>query len=104
MSFFTLPNNAKVYPVVHLTNASNHDSNSILFERWGLENSIKSQQNGQMSISPSFHVVDVDTFGSAVLAIEDYKISQLESNTEFAMVCWNPRWALEQQSGWALRT
>jgi len=31
-------------------------------------------------------VVDVDTFGNPVLAIEDYKISQLESNTESAIV------------------
>jgi len=43
MCFFTRLDNAKVYAVVHSTNASNHDSDSILFERWKLENSIKTQ-------------------------------------------------------------
>jgi len=51
-----------------------------------MENSIKTQQNGERSISPVFHVVDVDMFGSPILAIEDYKMSQLVSNTESAKV------------------
>jgi len=40
---FTLPDNVTVYAVVHSMNASNHDNDSILFERWELENSIKTQ-------------------------------------------------------------
>jgi len=51
-----------------------------------MESTIKTQQNGERSISPIFHVVDVDTFGSPILAIEDYNISQLATNTESAMV------------------
>jgi len=31
-------------------------------------------------------VVDVDTFRKPILAVEDYKISQLESNMESTMV------------------
>jgi len=33
-----------------------------------------------------FHVVDVDMFGNPILTVEDYKISQLETNTESTMV------------------
>jgi len=43
MCFFTLPDNVTVYTVVHSTKASNHNNDSILFERWELENSIKKQ-------------------------------------------------------------
>jgi len=84
--FFTIPDKQSVYAVVHSTKTSNHNNDSILFERWEMEYSMKTQQNGERSISPMFHVVDVDTFGSPILAIEDYNISQLSTNTESAMV------------------
>ena len=51
-----------------------------------MEHSMKTQRNGERSISPMFRVMDVDTFGSPILAIEDYNISQLSTNTESAMV------------------
>jgi len=84
--FFKTPDEQSVYAVVHSTKSSNHDNDSILFERWEMEYSIKIQQNGERNISPMFHVVDVDTFGSPILAIKDYNISQLSTNTESAMV------------------
>ncbi len=86
MCFFTVPEDLMVYAVVHSTKTNDHDDDSILFERWEMENSIKTQQNSQRSVSPVFPVVDVDTFGSPILAIEDYKMSQLVTNTESAMV------------------
>ena len=86
LCFFTVPEDLMVYAVVHSTKTSDHHDDSILFERWEMENSIKTQCNGERSISPIFHVVDVDTFGSPILAIEDYKMSQLVTNTESTMV------------------
>ena len=86
MCFFTLPKNTTVYAIVHSTKVNSHDNNSILFERWELENTIQSQQNGRRCFSPTLHVVEVDTFGNPVLAIEDYKVSELELNTEDAKV------------------
>jgi len=89
LCFFMIPDKQSVYAVVHSTKTSNHDNDSILFERWEMEYSMKTQQNGERSISPMFHVVDVDTFGSPILAIEDYNISQLSTNTESAMVSYS---------------
>jgi len=40
MCFFRLPEDETIYAIVHSTKPSNHDSNSILFERWELENTI----------------------------------------------------------------
>jgi len=86
MCFFTLPKNTTVYAIVHSTKVNSHDNDSILFERWELENTIQSQQNGRRCFSPTLHVVEVDMFGNPVLAIKDYKVSELELNMEDAKV------------------
>jgi len=86
MCFFCLPDDETIYATVHSTKPSNHDSNSILFERWELENVITELQNGGREVTPNFHVVDIDCFGDPILAIEDYTIVELTQNKNKAMV------------------
>jgi len=65
---------------------NDHENDSILFERWRLENSTSFQRNGHRNVSPVFHVVDVSTFGDPILAIEDSGKRDQESNTESEMI------------------
>jgi len=86
MCFFCLPDDETIYAIVHSTKPSNHDSNSILFKRWELKNTIIELQNGGRDVTPNFHVIDVDCFGDPILAIEDYTILELTQNKNKAMV------------------
>jgi len=86
MCFLVLPQDDTIYAIVHSTIPSNHENDSILFERWELENTIGIQRDGKRTVIPNLHVVDVDSFGDPILAVEDYTITELESNSERAMV------------------
>jgi len=86
MCFLVLPQDDTIYAIVHSTIPSNHENDSILFERWELENTIGVQRDGKRTVVPNLHVVDVDSFGDPILAVEDYTITELESNSERAMV------------------
>jgi len=82
LCFFVLPDDETIYAIVHLTKPNNHESDSILFERWEFENTVVELQN----IIPTYHVVDVDCFGDPILVVEDYTVSELTMNEEKAMV------------------
>jgi len=86
MCFLVLPQDDTIYAIVHSTIPSNHENDSILFERWELENTIGIQRDGKRTVIPNLHVVDVDSFGDPILAVEDYTTTELESNSEHAMV------------------
>ncbi len=80
MCFFLLPDDETIYAIIHSTKPNNHENNSILFERWELENTITELQNGSRNVTPNLHVIDVDCFGNPILAIEDYMLSELTQN------------------------
>jgi len=84
--FFEIPQDNTIYAIVHLTHSNDHQNDSILFERWQLENSRSIQQNGCRNLSPVLHVVDVSTFGDPILSIEDFSKRDQEINTEFEMI------------------
>ena len=86
MCFFLLPDDETIYAIVHSTKPNNHENNSILSERWELENTITELQNGSRNVTPNLHVIDVDCFGNPILAIEDYTLSELTQNKNKAMV------------------
>jgi len=86
LCFFVLPDDETIYAIVHLTKPNNHESDSILFERWELENTVIELQNGKRNIIPNYHVVNVDCFGDPILVVEDYMASELTLNEEKAMV------------------
>ena len=76
--FFEIPQDNTIYAVIHSTLSNDHENDSILFERWELENSRSIQGNGSRIIFPVLHVVDVSTFGDPILTIEDYSKKELE--------------------------
>jgi len=76
MRFLVIPDDDTTYAVIHSTNINNHESDSILFKRWELEGSITLHRNGQQSIIPDLHVVDVNIFGDPLLAVEDLHNNQ----------------------------
>jgi len=86
MCFFVIPQDNTIYAIIHLTCTSDHKKDSILFKRWELENSTSIQRNEQRNVSPNLHVVDVDTFSDPILTVEDYTTTELQFNTERAMV------------------
>ena len=86
MCFFVIPNDNTIYAIVHSTNINNHKNDRILFENWQLETSLIIQRNGQQSIFPDFHIVDINTFGDPILAVEDYTLTELQNNKEKPMV------------------
>jgi len=86
MCFFVIPDDKTTYAVIHSTNANDHENGIILFERWELKTSISIQRNGQRSIVPSLHIINVNTFGDPILAVEDYTITELKCNKECPMV------------------
>jgi len=86
LCFFVLPEDETIYAIVHSTKPNNHENDSILFERWELENNVVELRNGKRNITPTYHVVDVDCFGDPILVVEDYKVSALNNNEEKAMV------------------
>jgi len=86
LCFFVLPDDETIYAIVHSTKPNNHESDSILFERWEFKNTVIELQNGKRNITPTYHVVDVDCFGDPILVVEDYTVSELTMNEEKAMV------------------
>jgi len=86
MCFFVILNDDTTYAIIHFSNVNDHENDSILFERWELENTSSTQRNGKSSITANLHVVDVDTFGDPILVIKDYTIEELQSNDELQMV------------------
>jgi len=86
MCFFVIPNDDTTYAIIHSSDVNDHDNNSILFERWELENTSSTQRNGKWSITANLHVVDVDTFGNPILVVEDYTIKDLQGNAEHQMI------------------
>jgi len=86
LCFFVLPEDETIYAIVHSTKSNNHESDSILFERWEFENTMGELRNGKRNIIPTYHVVNVDCFGDPILVVEDYTVSELTMNEEKAMV------------------
>jgi len=76
MCFFVIPHDDTIYAIIHSTHINNHENNSILFERWQLETLLSIKRNGQQSIFSDFHIVDVNTFGDPILAVEDYMLTE----------------------------
>jgi len=71
LCFFVLPDDETTYAIIQSTSSSNHENDSILFERWELEESLCYQKNGKKYIYPNLHIVDVDSFGDPILAVMD---------------------------------
>ena len=86
LCFFVLPEDETIYAIVHSTKPNNHENDSILFERWELENTVGELWNGKRNITPTYHVVNVDCFGDPILVVEDYTVSELTMNEEKSMV------------------
>jgi len=86
LCFCVVPHDDTIYAIVHSTKPNNHESDSILFERWELKNTVIELRNGKRNIIPNYHVVDVDCFGDPILVVEDYMASELTLNEEKAMV------------------
>jgi len=86
LCFFEIPQDNTIYAIIRSTQANDHKSDSILFERWKLENSISVEQNAHRNIMPVLHVVDVSTFGDPILVIEDSSTSDPERNMESQMI------------------
>ena len=84
--FFEIAQDDTIYAVIHSTHWNDHENDSILFERWELENSTSIQWNGSRIISPILHVVDVSTFGDPILAVEDYSKKELEIIADSGMI------------------
>ena len=84
--FFVLPNDETTYALVYSTKHNSHENDSILFERWELDQQTKLLPNGERSILPNLHIVDVDTFGDQILVVEDYTIRELSENNKKATV------------------
>ncbi len=84
--FFEIPQDNTIYAIIRSTQANDHKSNSILFERWKLENSISVERNAHRNIMPVLHVVDVSTFGDPILVIEDSSTRDPERNMESQMI------------------
>jgi len=47
LCFFVLPDDETTYAIIQSTSSSNHENDSILFERWELEESLCYQKNGK---------------------------------------------------------
>jgi len=86
LCFFVIPDDDTTYAIIHSCNHNNHKNDSILFERWELENTPRTVRNGKQYITQHLHMVDVNTFGNPILVIEDYTIEDLCSNDELAMI------------------
>ncbi len=86
LCFFVIPGDETTYAIIHSCNVNDHESDSILFERWELENTSGPVKNGKQCITEHLHVVDVDCFGDPILVIEDYDIKDLQCNDESQMI------------------
>jgi len=86
LCFFVLPDDDTTYAIIQLTSSSNHENDSILFERWELEESLCYQKNGKKYIYPNLHVVDVDSFGDPILAVMDDSMIEHDHNNNSTMV------------------
>jgi len=71
LCFFVIPGDETTYAIIHSCNVNDHESDSILFERWELGNTSGPVKNGKQCIMEHLHVVDVDCFGDPILVIED---------------------------------
>jgi len=86
LCFFVLPDDETTYAIIQSTSSSNHENDSILFERWELEESLCYQKNGKKYIYPNLHIVDVDSFGDPILAVMDDSNIEHDHNNDSAMV------------------
>jgi len=84
MYFFVIPDDDTTY-AIHSTNANKH-KNARIFWKMGTQTNTSMQRNGQRSIVPNLHIVNVNTFRDPILVVEDYTITELECNMEYPMV------------------
>ena len=66
MCFFVVDDEQDTRALVQSCCESNHQNNSILFQRWSKEYTARIQ-----SVEPMLHAVPVDSFGSRIFVVED---------------------------------